>query len=150
MIILDNCIISSFTRLKLLHYLQELFSSVIISKEILDEYSLKWQQSVPNWIRILFSDKNITLKDIPLSLSAADLSIIRLALEHKCLIASDDRPLRKYAENLGISITGSLGLMKLLYQKNIIKTREEYITLLNSLNEDVYISDELMKWALKE
>ena len=71
-------------------------------------------------------------------------------LSFKKSIASDDRPLRLYAEKLGIPITGSLGLLKALYQKKFIKTREEYITLLNSLQEDVYISDELMKWALED
>lgn len=90
------------------------------------------------------------MKDIPLSLSSADLSIIRLALEHNKGIASDDRPLRIYVEKLGITITGSLGLLKALYKNKIIKTRDEYITYIGSLQEDVYISDELMKWALED
>jgi len=150
MIILDNSVLSAFTRLKLLPSLKLLFPSVIISKEILDEYSLQWQENIPNWINIFQSNKNITLKKIPLSLSSADLSIIRLALEHDKPIASDDRPLRIYAEKLGILITGSLGLLKLLYKKRIIENLDEYITYLNSLQEDVYISDELMKWALEE
>ncbi|MBA7519095.1 hypothetical protein ES705_11169 [subsurface metagenome] len=150
MIILDNSVLSAFTRLKLLPSLKLLFPSVIISKEILDEYSLQWQENIPNWINILQSNENITLKKIPLSLSSADLSIIRLALEHDKPIASDDRSLRIYAEKLGILITGSLGLLKLLYKKRIIENLDEYITYLNSLQEDVYISDELMKWALEE
>jgi len=151
MIILDNSVLSAFTRLKLLPSLKLLFPSVIISKEILDEYSLQWQkENIPNWINILQSNENIILKKIPLSLSSADLSVIRLALEHDKPIASDDRPLRIYAEKLGILITGSLGLLKLLYKKRIIENLDEYITYLNSLQEDVYISDELMKWALEE
>ena len=90
------------------------------------------------------------MKDIPISLSSADLSLIRLSLDYDIPIASDDRPLRRYAKKLGISITSSLGLLKALYQKKIIETRDEYITFLNLLQEDIYISDELMKWALKE
>ena len=148
MIILDNSVLSAFTRLKLLASLEKLFSSIIISKEIFEEYSLQWRRTIPSWIKIFKSDENIVLKDIPSSLSSADLSIIRLALEHDSLIASDDRPLRKYSEKLGILITGSLGLLKALYQKKIIKTQEEYIIFLNSLKEDVYISKELLKWAL--
>ena len=85
-----------------------------------------------------------------ISLSSADLSLIRLGLEFKIPIASDDKTLRQFAENLGISITGSLGLLKSLYQNKIIKTREEYISFLDSLQKDIYISDELMKWALEE
>lgn len=90
------------------------------------------------------------MKDIPLALSPADLSIITLALKYDILIASDDSSLRTYAEKLGISITGSLGLLKSLYQKKIIASRNEYIAILNSIREDVYISDELIKWALED
>jgi len=150
MIILDNSVLSAFIRLKLVPSLKLLFPSAIISKEILNEYSLQWQENIPKWINILQSDESITLKNIPLSLSSADLSIIRLALEHDKPIASDDRPLRNYAEKLGILITGSLGLLKSLYKKRIIDTRDEYITYLNLLRKDVYISNELMKWALEE
>ncbi|MGV9200095.1 MAG: hypothetical protein ACOC44_14745 [Promethearchaeia archaeon] len=116
----------------------------------MNEYSLKWQKKIPSWIKIIQSDEEIILKKIPSSLSPTDLTLIRLALEYKNPIASDDRPLREYAEKLGIQITGSLGLLKLLYKKKIIKTREEYMSHLNSLQKDVYISDELMDWALKE
>ncbi|MGV9172469.1 MAG: hypothetical protein ACOC35_07870 [Promethearchaeia archaeon] len=150
MLILDNCVLSAFTRLKLLSSLQILIPTAIISEKIVNEYSLKWQKKIPSWIKIIQSDEEIILKKIPSSLSPTDLTLIRLALEYKNPIASDDRPLREYAEKLGIQITGSLGLLKLLYKKKIIKTREEYMSHLNSLQKDVYISDELMDWALKE
>lgn len=109
MIIFDNSVLSAFTRLKLLPFLEKLLKSAFISKEILNEYSLQWQETIPNWIKISQSDETIILKDIPLSLSPADLSIIRLALKYDFPIASDDSSLRTYAEKLGISITGSLG-----------------------------------------
>jgi predicted nucleic acid-binding protein len=150
MIIFDNTVLSAFTRLKLLPSLEILLKSAIISKEILNEFSLQWQQTIPNWIKILQSDNTIILKDIPKPLSSADLSLIRLALEYDIPIASDDGPLRTYAKKLGISITGSLGLLKALNQKKIIETQKEYIKFLNLLQEDIYISDELMKWALKD
>jgi len=88
------------------------------------------------------------LESSPPSLSTADLSLIRLALEHKLPIATDDKPLRQFAKNLEISIVGSLGLLKLLYQRKIIRTKEDYISFLESLQKDIFISDELMKWAL--
>jgi len=150
MIILDNSVLSAFKRLNLLSHLKELISTAIISKEILEEYSEHWQKSFPNWIKIMEPSDDIILESSPVSLSSADLSLIRLSLEHSIPIASDDRPLREFAEKLGISITGSLGLLKSLYQNRIIKTREEYITSLDSLQKDIYISDELMKWALEE
>ena len=79
-----------------------------------------------------------------------DLSLMRLSLKFKIPIASGDKSLRQFAKKLGISITGSLGLLKSLYQNKIIKTREEYISFLDSLQKDIYISEELMEWALEE
>lgn len=149
MIILDNSVLSAFKRLKLLSHLKELVSSAMISKEVLNEYTEQWQKTIPNWIKILQPSKEIILESTPISLSSADLSLMRLALEFKIPIASDDKTLRLFAKNLGISITGSLGLLKSLYQNKIIKTREEYISYLDSLQKDIYISDELMKWALE-
>lgn len=150
MIILDNSVLSAFTRLKLLSSLKLLFSTIFISKEIIEEYSNEWKEMIPNWVKILSSNRDIPLENIPLSLSSADLSIIKLALEYNMPIASDDRPLRNYAIKLEIKITGSLGLLKLLYKKRIIKSREKYIHYLNSLQEDIYISEDLLKWALDE
>ncbi|MFX1237822.1 MAG: hypothetical protein ACFE8P_08895 [Promethearchaeota archaeon] len=150
MIVLDNSVLSAFTRLELLNSLQLLFPNAIITQDILSEYSLKWQEIIPKWIQVLQPDDKISLSDVPSSLSSADLSIIRIAIELKKPIASDDRPLRTYAKKLGILITGSLGLLKLLYKKHMIPTREKYINYLNLLREDVYISEEHMKWALEE
>ena len=58
--------------------------------------------------------------------------------------------LDKRAKKLGISVIGSLALLKSLYQKRIIKTRKEYLTYLETLQEDIYLSEKLMKWALEE
>ena len=150
MIILDNSVLSAFTRLNLLSYLEKLFTSAIISKEISEEYSQEWKNNIPNWIEISESDKSVQLKDIPISLSSADLSIIRLALKLNNPIASDDRSIRNYSKKLGIPITGSLGLIKTLYKMNLIKTKDEYQYYLDKLKKDVYISDELMKWAMED
>jgi len=148
MIILDNSVLSAFRRLKLLSKLKKVIASAIISKEVFNEYSSQWQKRIPNWIKIKQPSEDIILESSPPSLSTADLSLIRLALEHKLPIATDDKPLRQFAKNLEISIVGSLGLLKLLYQRKIIKTKEDYISFLESLQKDIFISDELMKWAL--
>jgi len=150
MIILDNCVLSAFKRLDLFSHLRALISSAITSQEVLNEYSLQWKKSIPDWIKIQSAQKVIELEQIPGSLSSADLSLIRLALEKKVPIASDDKPLRHYAKKLGLSVIGSLALLKSLYKKGIIKTRKEFLSLLELLQEDIYLTEELMKWALED
>ncbi|TFF90064.1 MAG: hypothetical protein EU548_04885 [Promethearchaeota archaeon] len=89
MIIFDNSVLSSFERLKLLSRLKQLLKSGIISREVHNEYSIQWQKKIPKWIKILQPKEYITLESPPLSLSSADLSLIKLSLEYKVPIATD-------------------------------------------------------------
>ena len=92
MIILDNSVLSAFKRLKLLSNLKKLILYAIISKEVYNEYSDQWQKKIPNWIKIKQPSDDIILLSTPISLSRADLSLIRLALEYKIPIATEDNP----------------------------------------------------------
>jgi predicted nucleic acid-binding protein len=149
MIILDNSVLSAFTRLKLLPSLRKLLRTAMISKEIFSEYSREWQKRIPKWINIRVLSKEIELGNIPSSLSDSDISIIKLSLEINAPLASDDKSVRNYAKSLGIGITGSIGLLKMLYQKKIIDSKENYVKYIELLRQDLYFSDELMKWALQ-
>jgi predicted nucleic acid-binding protein len=148
MIILDNSVLSAFTRLNLLSLLKELLSPVYISKDIFTEYTKKWQKKIPTWVKIVEASERTNLKISSSHLSKADLSLIKLSLEYKLPIASDDKPLRIYAKKRHIPITGSIGLLKSLYKNNIITNYEEYRRYLFLLKKDLYISDILMDWAL--
>ena len=150
MIILDNSVLSAFKRLKLFSKLNLLITTAIISKEVFNEYSKQWQKKIPKWINVIKPKEESPFYSVPVSLSKADISLIRLALALKLPIASDDRPLRLYAKELGITTIGSLALLKKLYQSRIIKTRKEYLTYLETLQEDIYLSEELRKWALED
>jgi predicted nucleic acid-binding protein len=149
MIILDNSVLSAFTRLELFSQLEEWVSSAIISKEVLKEYTKQWHKKVPDWIKIKKPSKNIDLPSAPISLSTADLSILKLSIEFNIPIASDDKPIRQFAKRAGIKITGSLGLLKALYLNNKIKSLNTYLKSLNLLQKDLYLSKELIKWALE-
>ncbi len=150
MLILDNTVLSAFIRLDLLDKLQSLVSTALISQEIFEEYSQLWQNSLPDWISITKTSKKSLNQESPLSLSSADLSTIFIALEYQLPLASDDQDLRKFAKHLGIQITGSLALLKTMFQKRIISTKEEYLHYLNQMRKVVYFSDELLKWAKGE
>ena len=150
MLILDNSVLSAFTRLKLMTHLRELFPTLVISDLILEEYSERWQNDMPNWIKIIKMEENFSFHDVPLSLSTNDLSVIQLGLNCNSPIASDDIPLRKYAKKHGLQVIGSLGLLKTLHKQKIIPRREKYIELVELLSQDVYISEELKKWAFKD
>ena len=146
MIVLDNSVLSAYTRLGILKYVQTLFEEVVITKEVFEEYTLKWAQQMPNSIKVISTDFNLP-HDLPFGLSSADYSNIILSKTKNCKLASDDLTLRKYAKEQNILITGSIGILKALKIREIIKTDEEYQTLLNRLIDDVYITDDLRDWA---
>ena len=108
MIILDNSVLSSMTRLGLLTKLKELFPEVYITTDIIEEYSVTWKKQLPSWI--IIKEKEITAErvDIPTSLSATDISVIELALELDMLLASDDKIVRNYSRKVGIKVTAPL------------------------------------------
>lgn len=148
MLILDNSVLSAFVRRNLLDKLQLLVSEVLVSQEIVFEFSQTWQQTLPDWITITSSTPIQLVTDPPSSLSEADLSTIYLALDYSHPLASDDQNLRNFARELGIKVTGSLGLLKALYKRKIILNKQDYVDHLDAIKQDVFISDELYKWAL--
>lgn len=81
-------------------------------------------------------------------MSVADVSVLNLALQLSCQLASDDGLIRSTAQSNNIPITGSLGRLKAMYVKSIIKGKKNYQKIISSLSEDVYLTEELLEWAL--
>ncbi len=149
MLILDTSVLSTFTYLGLLEQLQQLNLTYAITPDVLEEFSKKWVKTkIPYWINIDVPSHKI--KTESLSISTTDTSLISLAIEKKSMIATDDLTLRKEANNRHIAVVGTLGLLKLLYTQNIIQTRESYLKCLEKLRTDLYLSDDLVEWAIKD
>jgi len=149
MLILDTSVLSSFTYLRLLEQLRQLNLIYAITPDVLEEFSKKWVKTkIPSWIKIVVPSHKI--KTESLSISTTDTSLISLAIEKKSMIATDDLALRKVAKNRDIAVVGTLGLLKLLYTQKIIQTRETYVKYLEKLRTDLYLSDNLVEWALKD
>jgi predicted nucleic acid-binding protein len=149
MLILDTIVLSTFTYLGLVEQLQQLDMNYVITPDVLEEFSKKWVKTeIPSWINIDVPTNII--KTESLSISTTDTSLISLAIEKKSMIATDDLALRKVAKNRGIAVVGTLGLLKLLYTQNIIHTKETYMNYLEKLRTDLYLSDDLVEWAIKD
>lgn len=146
MLILDNSVLSALTNIGILDLLKKLNQEVFISPDVAQEYSKKWvTTNLPNWIKMV--NPKISLNIDSLSLSNTDVTVIALATEKVATLASDDKVIRKMAKELKVNVIGTLGLLKLLYQQRIINTKEEYIKYLRVLQDDIFLSDELIEWA---
>jgi len=149
MLILDTSVLSTFTYLGLLEELRQLNITYAITPDVLEEFSKKWVKTkIPSWINIDTPSDKIKIES--LSMSTTDTSLISLAIEKKSMIATDDLALRKIAKDRDIAVVGTLGLLKLLYTQNIIQTREIYLNYLEKLRTDLYLSDDLLEWAIKD
>jgi len=149
MLILDTSVLSTFTYLGLLEELRQLNITYAITPDVLEEFSKKWVKTkIPSWINIDTPSDKIKIES--LSMSTTDTSLISLAIEKKSMIATDDLAPRKIAKDRDIAVVGTLGLLKLLYTQNIIQTREIYLNYLEKLRTDLYLSDDLLEWAIKD
>ena len=110
-----------------LQLLNQLFGKITITKEIEEEF----HKVLPDWFEIESPQNTTYQKILEASLDKGEASAIAFALEQKdCLIIIDDLKGRKYAEQLGLNITGTLGVLieaKLSGHLNSIKPSLEKI-----------------------
>lgn len=122
---MQKTIISDTSCLILLHKIgelelvQKLFQKVFITPEIVNEYDLP----LPNWV-IIESPTNKTYQRIlEASLDKGESSAIALSLEKTDpLLIIDDLKGRKFAEKLGLKITGTLGILIIAKLQNLISS----------------------------
>ncbi len=130
-IVSDTSCLILLTKINRLDLLQKLFGKITITKIIADEFGSK----LPDFIQIE-NPENITYQKILESfVDAGEASALALALEKKdCLLIIDDNKGRKEAKQLGLTYTGTLGVLIIARQKGLIKTLSEVITEIQKTN----------------
>lgn len=129
----------------MLDILNKLFKQVIITQIVAVEFN----KTLPDWFKI----ENITdkkyLNILKASLDKGEASIIALALEqNNSLLIIDDYKGRKYAEQLGIKITGSLGVLIEAKLHGHIKSVKPILDKIKST--DFRMSEELIQRTLEK
>ena len=88
--------------------LNKLFGQITITPEIAREF----KKDLPEWFKIEQPTNKTYQKILEASLDKGEASAIAFAIEQTdCLLIIDDYKGRKYAEQLGIKITGTLGVV---------------------------------------
>jgi predicted nucleic acid-binding protein len=88
--------------------LNKLFDQIVVTPEIAKEYNKK----LPEWVKIDEPSNKTYQKILEASLDIGEASAIAFAIEQiDCLLIIDDYKGRKFAEQLGIKITGTLGII---------------------------------------
>ncbi len=144
-IISDNScfiILSNIGELELLHLV---YGQIITTADIAEEFGDK----LPDWVKIVAVKDKVRQQLLEMQIDKGESSAIALALESAgSTLIIDDYKARKVAEHLGLSFTGTIGVLikaKLIGKINSIKP------ILTKIKETNFrISSELEDQALNE
>jgi hypothetical protein len=150
LIILDNNVLSAYTRLNQLDLITKLFKETVIPLGVYEEY-IKGNNTepLPDWIIIKNMDENELNEAKSVNLGTGEAQSIVLAAHRNCILGLDDEKARETARNRNITIIGSIGILRLAYESGYIETFGLYKDLLRRLSEDLYLEDWLIAWALE-
>ena len=116
-IISDTSCLIALTNIGLLDILQQLYKTVLITPEVADEYG----ELLPEWIKIMAVKDAGKTTAFSRFIDVGESSAIALAMEiGGALLIVDDWEARQFALNLGLKITGTLGVLVRAHRQNII------------------------------
>ncbi|MBC7401369.1 MAG: DUF3368 domain-containing protein [Mucilaginibacter sp.] len=144
-IITDTSCFSLLRKLDSLELLQKLFPAVITTPEIATEFG----DPLPDWV-IVQPLTNISLQEeFSHHIDKGEASAIALASEiiYDFLIL-DDADARRFAEQLGMPVKGTIGLLVIAKDKGIIPLLKPYFDLIQQTN--FRISPAILARVLKD
>lgn len=110
--------------------LQKMFGTILISETVAKEF----QKPVPAWVETVHPKTSIHSEPL-LSLDKGEADSILLALEHdESLLIIDEIKGRKIAKELGVQITGSLGVLVAAKKHGYIPSVKSYLTKMEQTN----------------
>ena len=127
-----------------LHLLQKLYSKITTTIEIATEFG----EPLPEWVEILSVKSKDTQRLLEMQIDKGESSAIALALEiSDSLLILDDIKARKVATQLGLPITGTLGIIIKAKLEGIIPS---VIPILNKIKQtDFRLSNEVESQVIK-
>ncbi|TGM71711.1 DUF3368 domain-containing protein [Leptospira meyeri] len=119
--------------------LKSLYNSIIITDTVKTEFG----ENIPDFIKVKNPKQEFSVKSLEQILDSGEASTIALALESKnSLVILDDLKARKIAKNLGLKITGTLGILAKAKTLGIIEDLEKQIDELQK--KGIWISESVL------
>ncbi len=139
-IIIDISSLIALGRINLLQILCEIYNEVIIPKSVIKEFGklsfpcLSVKKIESNIIKLLITDLN---------LGKGEADVIALANKTGLKVIIDDSKARKVAENMGLKLTGTIGILLKAERLGLIESAYKKVKDLKE--KGFYVSDELLK-----
>jgi len=106
-IIADTSCLILLDKIDELSILQKLFNQVTITSIIAQEFT----KPLPEWVRVEDAANEISLNVLKATVDAGEASALALALERPSLLILDDVKARKFAGQLNLKYTGTVGIL---------------------------------------
>ncbi len=128
-----------------LELLQKVYGQITTTPDVVFEYG----QSLPDWVEINTPSDKYRQQILETQVDKGEASAIALAIEMPgSTIILDDYKARKLAEKLGITITGTIGVIVKAKLRGIIPSIKPCLDKIRKT--DFYISNELYYKAMEE
>lgn len=144
-IISDTSCFIILSKIEKLYLLKSVYCQIVTTSDIVEEFG----EQLPDWIIIEHVADKSRQRILELQIDRSESSAIALALEtQNCTLILDDFKARKIAQQLGITITGTIGVIVKAKLNGIIPSIKPYIEKIKETN--FRISAEIELQALKE
>ena len=142
-IIVDTSCLIILTKIKELNLLKLLYSKVIITNEIANEFG----SELPDWVTVYPIERNNIKLLFESKIDRGEASAILLALTMpNSTIIMDDLKGRTFAKQFKLNVTGTIGVIIAAKNKNIILSIKPILNKIKATN--FFISKEIEEEAL--
>lgn len=144
-IISDTSCFIILSKIEALNLLQKIYGQIITTSDIVEEFG----EILPEWVIIKNASDTHKQKILELQLDKGESSAIALAIEMpESILILDDFKARKIAQQLGLTITGTIGVIVKAKLTGKIPSIKPYLDKIKITN--FRISSEIEAQALKE
>jgi predicted nucleic acid-binding protein len=144
-IIADTSCLIVLSKVGELDLLRGLYGKITLTQEIVLEYG----EPLPKWVEIGVAKDKYSQQLLEMQIDKGEASAIALALEtSEHILILDDWKARKIAKRLGLTVTGTLGVIIKAKNTKIIPSIKPILDKLRDSN--FRISEELEEMALRE
>jgi hypothetical protein len=139
-IIIDTSSLIALERINLLQILCKIYKEVVIPESVIKEFGnlslscLSIRKVESNLLKLLITDLN---------LGKGEADVIALASQTGLKVIIDDLKARKAAENMGLKLTGTIGVLLKAERLGLIASAQEKVRELRE--KGFYISEQLLE-----
>jgi len=138
-----SCLIS-LSRIGKLYILKDLYGEILIPPKVKEEFG----EAIEEWIKVIDVKNEERIKLLEIYLDRGEAEVIELGMEiEDALLILDDLKARNMATELGLNITGTIGVILKAKSKNVIESAGEIFKALDKAG--FRISEALVKEATK-